>query len=44
MTQRSVSLRGQPKHIASAAYKIYSTLEKMAHSVEEIEKRAVNTY
>ena len=31
MSQRSVSIRGQPKHIASATYKIYSTLEKMAH-------------
>ena len=41
MNQRSVSLRGSPKHIATACYKIYNTLEKSAYSVDNIEKIAV---
>lgn len=41
MNQRSVSIRGHPKHIASACVKIYSTLEKYAYSVEDIDKKAV---
>lgn len=42
MSQRSVSLRGNPKNVASAAYKIYSTLEKFAYTVDDFDKKAVN--
>jgi hypothetical protein len=41
MNQRSVSIRGPPKSIATAVGRIYETLEKFAFSVEEIEKKAV---
>jgi len=41
MNQRSVTIKGQPKHVALACLKIYQTLEKYAYSVEDIEKKAV---
>lgn len=41
MNQRSVSMRGAPKHIATACLKIYNILEKYAYSVDDIDKKAV---
>jgi hypothetical protein len=41
MNSRSVTLRGAPKQIAIAVSKIYTTLEKYAYSVDEIERKAV---
>jgi len=40
MISRSVSIRGSPKQIGTAVLKIYTTLEKFAHSVEDIDKKA----
>lgn len=40
MNQRSVSIRGQPKHIAQATFQIYQNLEKNAYSVDDIDKKA----
>lgn len=41
MTQRSVQIKGNPKSVAQATYKIYQMLESMAHTVEDIDKIAV---
>ena len=42
MNQRSVSIKGQPRQVATACMRIYATLEKFAYSVDDIEKKAVS--
>lgn len=40
MKERSVSLKGTPKHVAVGCLKIYQSLEKMSSTVDNIEKVA----
>jgi hypothetical protein len=42
MSQRSVSLKGSPRSIATAVSSIYETLEKLAYTVGDFDKRAVS--
>jgi hypothetical protein len=44
MNSRSVSIKGTPKTVAKACKKIYSSLEKFASSVDNVEKVAVRIY
>jgi hypothetical protein len=44
MNQRSVSIKGTPRTIANACKKIFSSLEKFASSVDNVEKVAVKTH
>lgn len=40
MNQRSVTIQGNPKQVATACKKIYNALEKFSSSVENVEKVA----
>lgn len=42
MNQRSVSIKGTPKHVALACMKIYNSLERFSSSVDDVEKVAVS--